>query len=377
MKEIIMAAVVALAAVPAVADVTVQDSIALDVAGLVKAHGSTTELTTSDKQRRDSEFHCEGFMSLFCGNTHSGEIIRLDRDLSWQLRPDKKVYTETAFPTPEERALAQQKLQETLDQMKQCQQSQAKHPSQNKGDTSDCDMSPPKFDVKPSDEHATIAGHDARKTSVKLSQTCTNRKTGDVCEFVYGFDLWLTQDALDGLDERRAFQKNYLSKMGLDPNSQAVKGVVQQFTAQYATQMKQVADKAGDLKGYPLRSTFRLIIGGPNCSKAKSSDDSGSAPSAGGGLSGLAASAGGKLLSGFLSKHSAAGNSDSSQSAIAANSAPTLPDGYAQVIAFTTETTAVTSGAISPEQFEIPAGWTLEKPKPNKSSEFSCPTADK
>jgi hypothetical protein len=238
-------------------------------------------------------------------------------------------------------------------------------------------MSPPKFDVKASDEHATIAGHDARKTSVKLSQTCTNRKTGDVCEFVYGFDLWLTQDALDGLDEHRAFQKTYMSKMGLDPNSQAVKGVVQQFTAQYATQMKQMADKAGDLKGYPLRSTFRLIIGGPNCSKAKSSDDSGSAPGTGGGLSGLAANAGGKLLSGFLSKHSAASNSDSSQSAIAANSAPTLPDGYAQVIAFTTETTAVTSGAISPDQFEIPAGWTLEKPKPNKSSEFTCPTADK
>lgn len=379
MKEIVTAAAVfALAALPAAADVTTQQSIAMDVAGAIKMHGTTTDLITADKERRDSVFHCEGFMSLFCGNMSNGEIIRLDRDLSWQLRPDKKIYTETPFPTPEERAQAQQKMQETLDKVKQCQSSQPKRPEANKGDTSDCDMSPPKVDVRQTDEHATIAGHDARKSSVKLSQTCTNHKTGDVCEFVYGFDTWLTQDAPEGLADQRAFQRAYMTKMGLDPNTPAMKGAMQQFMAPYASTMKDLADKASSLKGYPLRTTFRLIVGGPQCSRGKqdSSSDSGSDSSpGGGGLSGLAA---GKLF-GMLAKRNQNKDSDSgaSSAASAANTAPTLPDGYAQVMAFTTETTAVTVGPVAADQFEIPAGWTLEKSKPGKNQEFTCPTDDK
>jgi hypothetical protein len=78
-----------------------------------------------------------------------------------------------------------------------------------------------------------------------------------------------------------------------------------------------------------------------------------------------------------LSKRNAASSTDQSQGAIAANAPPPLPDGYAQIIALTIETTAVTLAPIAPDQFELPSGWTLEKPKPNKSSEFSCPTDSK
>ncbi len=382
MREIVtVAAVLALTALPVAADVTIQQSVAMDVAGAIKMHGTTTDLLTSDKERRDSEFHCEGFMAMVCGNMRNGEIIRLDRDLSWQLRPDKKIYTETPFPTPEERAQAQQKMQETLDKMKQCQASQPKRPESNKGDTSDCDMSPPKTDVRQTDEHVTIAGHDTRKSSVKVSQTCTNHKTGDVCEFVYGFDTWLSQDAPEGLADQRAFQKAYMTKMGLDVNTPALKGVMQQFMAAYAGNMKELADKASSLKGYPLRTTYRVIVGGPQCSRSKQSADSddSSSPSAGGGLSGLAASGAGKLLGGFLAKRNQNNGSDSgaASAASAANTAPVLPDGYAQLVAFTTETTAVTVGPVTADQFEVPSGWTLEKPKPGKEQEFTCPTDNK
>jgi hypothetical protein len=372
--KMIAAAVLALAAWPAGADVTTQESVALDVAGVVKVHGSSVEMTTEDKQRKDSEFHCEGFMSLLCGNAKSGEIVRLDRDLSWQLRPDKKSYLETPFPTPEERAMAQQKLQETLDKMKQCQQSQAKRPSQNRGDTSDCDLSPPKVSMRETDEHVTIAGHDTHKASVKMSQTCTDKKTGDVCELVYGFDTWLTQDTLEGVADRHAFQKAYLTKMGLDQNNPQLKGITQQFMAAYAGTLKDMSAKAASLKGSPLRTTFRFIMGGDHCSKAQQSDSDSGAGGGGGGLSGLASNVGGKLLGGLLSKKNAPSSSDPAQGAIAANASPPLPDGYVQVVAFTVETTAVSTGAISPDQFELPLGWVKEQPKVAKNSEFSCPT---
>src|SRR3974390_198574 len=74
-----LAALVAILPRAGRADVTVQQQTQFDFA-IIKAHGTTTESTTTDKRRSDSDMHCEGFMSMFCGNTQSGEIVRLDRN---------------------------------------------------------------------------------------------------------------------------------------------------------------------------------------------------------------------------------------------------------------------------------------------------------
>src|SRR6516225_3689327 len=63
-------------------DVTIQQQTQFDFA-VIKAHGTRTETTTTDKRRSDSDMHCEGLMSMFCGDTQTGEIIRLDRDVEW------------------------------------------------------------------------------------------------------------------------------------------------------------------------------------------------------------------------------------------------------------------------------------------------------
>ena len=69
-----------LAAAMAHADVTVQERIDLDVAG-IKAHGTTTQLSTSDKARSSTEISCEGLLSMLCGKNANLEIVRLDRDV--------------------------------------------------------------------------------------------------------------------------------------------------------------------------------------------------------------------------------------------------------------------------------------------------------
>ena len=124
----------------ALADVTIQQQSVFDLS-IVKAHSESTEYTTSDKQRRESALHCEGFMSLLCGNSQSGEIIRLDRDVQWTLQPKKKEYLETPFLTAAQRLELQQQAQATLEKMKQCParpQQTAPGPDQSK-----CQMSPP------------------------------------------------------------------------------------------------------------------------------------------------------------------------------------------------------------------------------------------
>jgi hypothetical protein len=367
---------------PAHADVTTQESTSLDAIGVVRLHGSSVERTTADKQRRQSEYHCEGMMSLLCGNTKTDDIVRLDRSLEWRLDPKDKSYLETPFPTPEERAAAQQKMQETLEKMKQCPQQQPQQPAQARTDTSKCQMSPPRIDVRQTDDHATLAGHDTRKSSVTLTQTCTDQDTGDVCDLVYGFDVWLTPDEIAGAADRREFARAYMKKLGLDENSPAMKDTVQKFLAQYAGTMKDLAVKAKDLKGTPLRTTFRFSMGGEHCGKAKDASSQGDSSSSGGGglggissLGGLASQAGSKLLGGLMARKNSGSSSGSDPNA-PPPAAPGEPP-RTQIIAFTIETTAIDTAAIPAEQFELPAGWKRETPKPAKDQEFTCPTHGK
>jgi len=93
------------------ADVTIEQKMTLDVASMIRTHGSSTTRIAANKKREDTESHCEGMMSLVCGNLHGGEIVRLDRGLTWRLEPDKKSYREEVFATPEELAKMRAKMQ--------------------------------------------------------------------------------------------------------------------------------------------------------------------------------------------------------------------------------------------------------------------------
>ena len=364
----LLAGCVLLAAAPrAPADVTTQQKTSLNLAGIIRMNGTSTESLSGDKQRNDTEMRCEGFMSLLCGKGRNGEIVRLDRDLAWELQPDKKRYTEHPFPTAEERALAKQKLQEMMQKMKDCQRQQP----QNKGaDKSRCEMSPPKLEVKKSDETATLAGHLARKSSVTLTQTCKDKETGAVCEYDYGFDVWLTGDNVPGLAEQQAFTRAHMKKLGLDPEDDVMKGKVRQLMAQYADTFKQLSQKAGDLKGHPLRTRFYFAMGGEHCGQAKPAQ--GGSGEQRGGIADAASAIKGSLFGGLLGKK---GSSDKSSAASGSSSGGSAPAGAATLVEFTIETVSVDAGAIPADRFEIPASWVKEPPKAaSKEREFSCPT---
>jgi hypothetical protein len=386
------------------ADVTVQERTSFDFT-LIKAHGTTTEMTTTDKQRRDTDFHCEGFMSLFCRNMESGEIIRLDRDVTWALEPKKKEYLETRFPTAAERQAAEQQVQAALEKMKQC---PAMQTSATAPDTSRCEMSTPTIDVKQTDQHAMFAGHDTRLTQLALTQSCHNKETGDTCDFVITLDSWLSQEEIPGVADRKAFQGAYLHKLGFDDPNSALQKQVRQFLAPYEGSLKELSAKAADFKGYPLKTAFRVSFGGEHCAAAKGNANAqgmaaaGSNPvtgagqaagdaaassaasaagaeaasaagkAAGGGVAGsilnsAAGTFGSKLVSGLFNKKHAAPASASTEAA------PPSSPGMIQAMELTVETTSISSGAIAPDQFDVPPGWKLVTPKATPEKEFSCP----
>jgi len=407
---VLAAAAAPLAGAPgtARADVTIEQQTTFDLA-IIRAHGTATEYTTTDKQRRDSDLHCEGFMSMLCGNAQSGEIVRLDKDVSWALEPKKKAYRETPFLTAAQRQAAEQQAQAMMEKMKQC---PAMQRTSSGPDTSKCQMSPTKIDVKATGTRAMFAGHDAQLTQVALTNSCTNKETGDVCDFLFMLDSWLTQDQIPGLDDHQAFSAAYMKKLGLGATNSLVQKQMSQFVAAYSDQLKQLSARAGDLKGYPLKTAVRIAYGGEHCAAAKSqaqqsasggsvvgdasqaagaaaaSSASGAAGSAAGtaaanaagnsaagSVLGSAASAfSSKLVSGLFTKKKA-----DTAAAPATNAAGAggngLPPGMVQIGAITVETTSINAIAIPATEFDIPPGWTLIQPTPAKEQkEFTCPT---
>jgi hypothetical protein len=237
-------------------------------------------------------------------------------------------------------------------------------------------MSPPKFDAAATDTHATLLGHDARLTQISMTQSCTNPDTGDTCDLLIGMDSWLTQEQIAGLEDRRAFQQAYLRKLGLEDAGPLVQKQMRQFLAPYAESLKQLAGRAGDFKGYPLKTTVRIAFGGERCAAAQQQQSASagngasaaqSPPSVGSGssLGSVASSLGGKLVGGLFAKKK--------QEAPPPSSSP-LPPGMVQAAQFTVETTAITPGPIAPAQFDIPPGWKLiPPPAKTAAKEFTCP----
>lgn len=385
------------------ADVTIQEQASFDLS-LIKAHANTTELTSGDKQRRDSELHCEGFMSLLCGNSQGGEIVRLDKEVQWTLEPKKKQYRESHFLSATERHAAEEQMRTTMEKLKNCPTSP--QAANTAPDTSKCEMSPPKIEVHQTDKHATFAGHDTHMSELALTQSCHNKETNDTCDFVITLDSWLTQDEIAGVSDVAAFRTAYAKKLGFnDPNSQTFKQV-QQFLAPYQDSLKQLSSKAADFKGYPLKTDIRISFGGAQCAAAKNapaggaggnavtdagkaasdaaaSSASGAAGAAagqavstaagnsvGGSVLGSAASAfGSKLASGLFAKK----NASAPAPAVAAPAA--VAPNMIQVAQITLQTASITPGPIPAEQFEIPAGWKLITPKEKAAKEFTCPNA--
>ncbi len=393
-------------------DVTIEQNTTLDVASMIRMHGTTTESITADKKRSDTDSHCEGMMSVFCGNVRGGEIVRLDRDVTWHLEPEKKRYREDAFATPEQLRLMRARAQAMAEKMQACPVPQSQAPI----DKSKCEMSAPTVDVRKTDEMKVIAGHDAKRSIVSLTQSCTDRQSGDVCDTVVAFDLWLTEDPLPGIADQKAFQHAYAQKLGLDDPQGVMRGEVAKFLAAYHSQIKQLADKSSDLKGQPLRTAIRVLVGGEHCAAAAKMRQQNSAAGSGtladaslagknaagdsaqgaangaaqdavnraagtgaaGSILGSAVGASvGKVMSGLFSKKKAPDPSAAPAAAAAVEKSPDPFASLAPLAQFTIETVSIRTDAIAAERFDIPPGWTKETPKPSTAAdrEFTCPSA--
>jgi hypothetical protein len=387
------------------ADVTIQQETTIH-AFIVKAHGTTIDRVAGDKQRNETQFSCDGVMSLFCGHNKTVDIVRLDRGVTWKIEPKQKRYTEFPIPTPEQRRAELEHQQAIIDKLKSCPQ-----PARTTVDTSKCEMTPPVFAVNKTSDATTIIGHTAHRTNVSLTQSCKVKDSTDVCSMIYSFDVWLTQEDLPGLSDRATFGSAYQKKIGASGDAPVDTAQLNTMLAPYADSLKQLKAKSADFKGYPLKTTFRFAIGGAHCGLVPGSG----APQSGGdstlstagtaageagansaqhaagwGASDAVQKASGSGLGGYVAG-SAAGaftanlvgglfgkkkKADPASGAApsSANSQPGSSEAATTVAEISVETTAIDPAPVTADQFEVPVGWKKLEPKPTASDGLpSCP----
>jgi hypothetical protein len=366
------------------ADVTLEERITVE--GLMKfanMHGKELTIVSGDRARTENDLQMDSkLMRMFAGSAMgpTAEIIRLDQEKQYSLNIKKKEYTELSF------ADMRANWQKMMDQAQQAQaQAQAQEQQQTQTpapvDQSQCEWSEPRSEVKRTGEKATFAGYEGERVSITATQTCTDKKTGDVCDFALNLDEWVSP-AFSEDAEVTNFYKSYAEKMGLTSQltGDAAKRAETLFGG-YKGLWSELGTKLQDMKGRPVKTTFGLSVGGPKCGSAKgsqqasngaappSSDDMGQAAATAAGetagqaaaekagessLGGIAGKLGGKLGAALFKKKSEPAPAATPAAATATTTSTTAPD-MVNMMQMSVELISMHKNPASAGAFEVPA----------------------
>ena len=150
--------------------------------------------------------------------------------------------------------------------MQKVQESQAAQQQGTSGvDESQCEWSEPKAEVKRGGEKALIAGMQAERVTIIATQSCKDKKSEQVCDFGLVLDQWIAPN-FEQSEETLAYYRAYAEKMGFNASgSRDFAERAQSMFGRYKGIWTEVAAKMRDVKGYPVKSSFGLGVGGPQC----------------------------------------------------------------------------------------------------------------
>jgi hypothetical protein len=271
--------------------------------------------------------------------------VRLDQDKMYSVNAKKKTYTETTF------AETRAQIEKVTQQMREAQASQRRATSGV--DDSQCEWSEPKSEVQRTGEKATIAGYQAERVTVLATQSCKDKNTGQVCDFGLVLDQWVAPD-FTASAEAQAYQLAFAEKLGLGAaGSRDFAERAESMFGGYEGMWREIATKMRDVKGYPVRLSFGLGVGGPQCQSTQEMQP------AGGNRPASPASLGealGGALGGMF------GKKKQPQPEAAAMPPAQLPGGLMSLMGMSTELVSVNNNAVDPQAFEVPAGYKKVAP---------------
>jgi hypothetical protein len=364
----------------ACADITLEERISVE--GLMKfanMNGKTVTTVAGDRARTESDLQMESkLMRMFAGSSMgpTAEIIRLDQEKTYSLNLKKKEYTEQTF------ADMRANWQKMVGQAQQAQAQAQAQAQQTQGapgpvDQSQCEWSEPKSEVKRTGEKKTFGGYEAERVSIAATQSCKDKKTGAVCDFTLNLDEWLSNAFAEDA-EITHFYKTYAEKMGFTTQmSRDASQRAEALFGSYKGLWAELATKLRDVQGHPVKTTFGLSVGGPQCETTKqagdasagsappTSDEMGQAAATAAGeaagqaaaekagessLSGAASKLGGKIGALFAKKKTEPAPATTATPAAAPTTAPDM----VSMMQMSVELMSVNRGSASAGAFEVP-----------------------
>lgn len=342
------------------ADVTIKQRMQMEGGGLMammNMSGETVTTISGDRARTESDLRMESRLMRMFGGGRTAEIVRLDEGKLYHLDLRKKTFSEMS--------MAEQKaaMEKSMEQMRKAQQSQKQGTSGV--DESDCQWSEPTATVQRSGETQTIAGARAERTIVTATQSCKNPKTGQVCDFHLILDQWMAPD-LKASDEVSSYYRNYTKKLGLDvADAPDFSQRLESMFGGYQGIWKEISEKMQQSKGYPVRSTVSLALGGPQCDSAQQAQtkQTQSSPGIGKAVGGALGGAFGRFLGGRRDKAAeeakeAKEAKEAEKQTVAQSSGDSvLPKDTIKLMSISTELVSMSRDKVGPETFEVPAGF--------------------
>jgi hypothetical protein len=317
------------------ADVTLQEQVSVEGAGLMSfanMSGTTTTVISNDKARMQSELKMESRLARMVagGLGNTAEIVRLDQGKLYQLDLEERKYNEVSLA--DQRA----RIEEAMADARSAQQQQPMPV-----DETQCDWSEPVTEVTRGAK-ATIAGYDSEQVKIAASQSCTDRSTGQVCEFTISLEQWLAPDFSGDANQ---FYQAYAEQIGLDvAGSSSFSQRAETLLGRYGELWSEVAAKTGDIEGHPVKSQFALAVGGAQCEQVKGDAGVTAGDVGASALGGL----GGRIAGSLLKRRKKAEPAPESSAEA----------GMTQLLAVSTEVLSVSLDPVDAEEFEVPAGFT-------------------
>lgn len=326
----------------ALADITLEQQFSVRGEGLMSfanMSGNSTTIIADDKASTRSDVKMESRLARMVTGELGGttEIIRLDQGKLYMVDLKERRYTEISLA--EQRA----QLEEAMAQSRDAQQQQ-QQPSPV--DESQCEWSEPVTEVTRGGTES-IAGFDAEQLRIAASQACTDRETGQVCNFAITLDQWL---ASEFSDEAATFYQAYAEQMGFDVSGSGnIAQRAETLLGRYPDLWAGIAEEAGEVEGYPVKSRFALAIGGPQCQQQQQQESAGiTAEDVGESVGGLGGRLAGSLFKRKKKEEPAVAESDAS--------------GMVELLAISTEVVSASSDSADPAVFEVPTGFTRANP---------------
>jgi len=318
----------------ATADVTVERfTRSGGFAGMGAGETVAKESIQGLKKRTESQHKFTGsILGRFGGNGQRTEIVRVDRDLVWDVDDQKKRYDERPIRMPS-------------DESKTARQDKApKQPSHENGKTQDSDdkikVIRNEFKVKNTGESKTINGFPCTRTILTWNVETENTETGERSESVMTNDIWVTPSkgpVKTLMQEEMTFNQAYMKKLGLDLSPQEMQqyglGMMGGLMGASSDKLKK---ELGKIKGYPIATSvkWQQTAGATDDAGVKSND---------GGTAGMARDIAG-MLGGFL--HKGKKKEEKGES-----------PGMNTVFEFYTEIKTIDGSKLAKSLFEIPSGY--------------------